>query len=448
MRKRILPILFFGVLACFLLAFLFYNLPPVHSRLAWRLENLWYKINPPKQEVFVPSEQGTIATLAQATTLAQVTALAFTPTPTITQSPLPTPTPLAPEDTPQPTSTSTITPTPTPTPTLLPTSISLQGVKYEDQHNRFNYCAPANLAMALSYWGWQGNRDTVGPVIKPDAKDKNVMPYEMVDYVLGYTNLKAIVRVGGDLERLKHFIASGFPVLVEKGVYFRDLQGEVSWMGHFQVLTGYDDAQGIFVAQDSYVKADTPVPYNEMIAEWRSFNYTYLIIYPPEKEADVMALLGPDADETYNYRSALQKASEEISIMAGIDLFFAWYNYGTNLVNLQDYAGAANAYDQAYTIYPTIPEKERPWRAVWYQTGPYFAYYYTARYQDVIHLADITLGSMKSEKNLEESYLWRGRARLQIGDTSGAIEDFKDALKWHPGWAPAIAELQALGIEP
>ena len=30
-------------------------------------------------------------------------------------------------------------------------------------------------------------------------------------------------------------------------------------------------------------------------------------------------------------------------------------------------------------------------RMMWYQTGPYFAYYYSARYQDVINLANTTL---------------------------------------------------------
>jgi tetratricopeptide (TPR) repeat protein len=94
---------------------------------------------------------------------------------------------------------------------------------------------------------------------------------------------------------------------------------------------------------------------------------------------------------------------------------------------------------------------------IWYQTGPYFAYYYTGRYTDVIDLADKTFDIMDKmgkgspvpvQKNLEESYLWRGRAKVQIGDTTGAIEDFKEALKWHPGWEVAIEQLKVLGVEP
>jgi hypothetical protein len=61
------------------------------------------------------------------------------------------------------------------------------------------------------------------------------------------------------------------------------------------------------------------------------------------------------------------------------------------LLNLQDYAGAAQAYDSAFALYAALPQDERPWRLLWYQDGPYAAYYHTGRYQDVINLAHSTL---------------------------------------------------------
>jgi tetratricopeptide (TPR) repeat protein len=325
--------------------------------------------------------------------------------------------------------------------------VDLKGVRYEDQHGRWNYCAPANLSMALSFWGWQGNRDVVGPVLKPNEQDKNVMPYEMVDYVENRTDLDVINRVGGDLDLIKRFLAAGFPVLVEKGAYLRDLTGVVSWMGHFQVVTGYDDAGGYFIAQDSFVKPDHQVPYDQMIEGWRAFNYTYLVIFPPEKGAQVASLLGNDIDETTNYQNAALKASNEIYGLSGIDQYFAWFNRGSSLVKLEDYTGAAVAYDEAFKVYPTIPEADRPWRMLWYQTGPYFAYYGTGRYYDLLYLADGTLNAMQGEKNLEESYYWRGMARAALGDTAAAIEDFRLGLKYHPGFEPAIYQLQLLGVE-
>ncbi len=103
-----------------------------------------------------------------------------------------------------------------------------------------------------------------------------------------------------------------------------------------------------------------------------------MVIYPPDKEAEVMQILGPQADETANYNYAALKASNEVMGLSGRDKFFALYNRGTNLVELQDYGGAALMYDEAFNLYPDIPEADRPYRALWYQTGPYKAYYYTA----------------------------------------------------------------------
>ena len=413
-------------------------LPPVYDRLSWRLDEvvlrLQYSLHPPQKTVFVPQQQST----PLSTSLAPV---ALIPSPMLSPTVMITPTQSGPALTSEP----TLTPTPTTTP--LPSRVDLKGVRYEDQHGRWNYCAPANLSMALSFWGWQGNRDVVGPVLKPNEQDKNVMPYEMVDYVENRTDLDVINRVGGDLDLIKRFLAAGFPVLVEKGAYLRDLTGVVSWMGHFQVVTGYDEAGGYFIAQDSFVKPDHQVPYDQMIEGWRAFNYTYLVIFPPEKGAQVASLLGSDVDETTNYQNAALKASNEIYGLSGIDQYFAWFNRGSSLVKLEDYTGAAVAYDEAFKVYPTIPEADRPWRMLWYQTGPYFAYYGTGRYYDLLYLADGTLNAMQGEKNLEESYYWRGMARAALGDTAAAIEDFRLGLKYHPGFEPAIYQLQLLGVE-
>jgi tetratricopeptide (TPR) repeat protein len=438
MRKIALVLLILiPILACLCLVGVYF-IPPVHDRLAWRVDELSlrvaYLLNPPAKAVFIPTQQGvSLPTVSPQITVTAVATVLSQPTLPATQ-PGPTSTPIA-----------TLPPTVTPTP--LPGQVTLSGVRYQDQHGRYNYCAPANLAMALSFWGWSGNRDIVGPVLKPDEKDKNVMPYELADYVTNDTNLGVVLRVGGDLELIKRFLAAGYPVLVEKGTYLRDLTNVVSWMGHYQVVTGYDEVGGYFITQDSFVGADHQVKYQDMLEGWRAFNYTYLIIYPREREADVLGLLGSDADETTNYQNAALKASNEIYGLSGIDQYFAWFNRGSSLVKLEDYGGAAIAYDEAFKVYPNIPEAERPWRMLWYQTGPYFAYYGVGRYYDLLYLADATLNAMQSDKNLEESYYWRGMARAALGDKAAAIEDFRLSLKYHAGFEPAIYQLKLLGVE-
>jgi tetratricopeptide (TPR) repeat protein len=217
-------------------------------------------------------------------------------------------------------------------------------------------------------------------------------------------------------------------------------------MGHYQLITGYDDARQRFTAQDSYQGGpNLKVPYDQMVKYWQHFNYTYLIIYPREFESKVHSLLGPHVDETYNLQYAAQVASDEIYSFTGRAQYFAWFNRGANLRLLQDYVGAAAAFDSAFELYANLDPETRPWRMMWYRTDPYWAYFYSARYYDVISLATETL-SIVSE--LEESYYWRALAKEAIGDVSGAVADLRSSLKHHPDWGPAMAQLERLGATP
>ena len=96
---------------------------------------------------------------------------------------------------------------------------------------------------------------------------------------------------------------------------------------------------------------------------------------------------------------------------------------------------------------PNIPEKQRPWRMLWYQTGPYYAYYYAGRYQDVIALAGQTLDAM-SEPILEESFYWRAQAELALGNQTAAVDDLHQSLVVHAGFGPSLALLSQIGVAP
>ena len=443
MLKRIGLLSLLGLVLVCLLSVGLYYLPPVHERLAWRLESMGtrirYALNPPGKAVFIPQGQP-VANADAASTIdaiveATLDAVLATSTP---DTPTNTPTVVGPSPTPQ------SSPTPTFTPTAIPDKVILSGAVHEYQ--KMNNCGPTTLAMGLSFWGWQGDQFVTRAYLRPNdprVDDKNVMPAEMVAFVETQTNLKALVRVGGDVEMLKHLIAAGFPVLIEKGFQ----PPKEDWMGHFELVTGYDDARQRFITQDSYIMADFPLPYQDLLEHWwRDFNDVYLVIYPPERESEVMAVLGPQADETYNYQYAAQKDRQETETLSGRDLFMAWYDLGTNLVALGAYGEAANAYDNAFAVYPTIPEKDRPWRMLWYQVGPYEAYYQTGRYQDVIDLGNNTLAAL-GKPVLEETFYWLGRAREAQGDLQRAIQDYQTAYDLNPRSTPALDELKRLGVE-
>lgn len=420
-----------------------YFFPPVHARLAWRLENLNARIfqflNPPEKVTFNPGPDVQLQTMVAATLQTVQT----------TPSPAPTTPPTA---------------NPTQTPTLaathLPETVSLSQVRYESQRGGYNYCGPANFSMALNFWGWKGNRNTIVKALMPgnlDAKDqpvnldKNVMPYELQDYVReNVPGLKVVIRMGGNVTLLKRLIAAGFPPIVEKGYYEFDYTGKLGWMGHYQFVTGYDDRQSTLIVQDTY--NDGPnfhIAYDEFTQGWRAFNYLFLLVYPQEREDEVFNLLGPWGDEWWAAQNALEVAQAEAGALTGVDQFFAQFNIGSSLAKLQRYAEASYAFDQAFTLYNALPDDgTRPYRMMWYQTWPYWAYYYSLRYADVVRLADTTLNETIAKPVLEESLYWRGMAHYALGNVQPAVDDFRAALRINPGFEAARFALQNMGVQP
>ncbi|MFP4346569.1 MAG: C39 family peptidase [Anaerolineales bacterium] len=383
----------------------------------------------------VPHAQ-TLAT-PESSTAVDVSRLLSTATPTSTPVP-PTSTAAPSPSTPAVTSTpqATMTPEPLPTPTL-PASCRVPGGRMERQG--WNNCGPTTLAMQLSFWDRLETQAEIAPFLKPDPEDKNVGPYEMADYARSL-GLEAIVRPAGTLERLKRLLAADFPVVIETWYIDHDTEEQ---MGHYRLLVGYDDALQQFTAYDSLHTPEIILDYQALDELWRGFNRLYLVVYSSERAEELAAILGPHMDESYAFRQALERAQAEAlnppeSCVAYAECddaeAFAWFNVGSSLLALGDYEGAAVAYDQARAL-------GVHYRMIWYQFGPYEAYYTVGRYQDVITLADQIL---EVTPNLEESYYWRGRARLALGNVDGARADFKSALKYHEGWQPAVDALTAL----
>ena len=424
-----------------ILGALVYQIPFVYDRLSWRMNDLKtrliYLINPPDEAIFIPVG-GTPAATPDFALIPD----SLEPDLEIT----PTPTNSGPE----------ITSTP------LPENIVLDGVVYVDQHERWNYCGPANLAMALNFWGWPGDRDDIARVVKPGINDpdlnftqqgrldKNVMPSEMIGFIVEHTDYNIIVRHGGDLELLKEMITNGFPVLVEKGYYEEDYTGKVAWLGHYLFTTGYDEGAGEFVVQDAYLVPgkDMRVDYQTYEEGWRSFNYLFMVIYPPDQQGTVLSLLGEWSVPNWSYTHALEYAEEEIQVTSGANNFFAWFNKGTSLVKLERYLDAADAFDEAYRIYEGLVNDDatRPYRITWYQTWPYMAYYFSGRYQDVINLANFTLDTI-SEPTLEETLYWRGLAYYALGNKALAQSDLYQSVWLNPNFEAALIQLSQLDFD-
>jgi tetratricopeptide (TPR) repeat protein len=292
--------------------------------------------------------------------------------------------------------------------------------------------------MLLSYWGCEKTQQDAAPLLKPDPEDKHVGVREMEAYAreLGF---EVIIRVNGDLDRLKALLRAGFPVMVETW-HVRDAYDQ---LGHYRLIVGYDDEAREFLLYDSLEGPGVRIGYQELDELWRVFNRLYFVAYTVEEWGTLAAILGPDLEDAGMYARALEVGRDEAvalptDCVAYADcadwVTFSWYNVGASLTALGRHEEAAAAYDKARQL-------GLHFRTLWYQFGPYESYYAVGRYEDVIALANATLATTS---NLEESYYWRGMARLASGDVDGARSDFRTALRYHEDWPPAANALASL----
>jgi len=303
-------------------------------------------------------------------------------------------------------------------------TIYLTGFRH--MYQTWNNCGPANLSMALSYYGWPGTQADAAKFLKPDPEDRNVNPDEMAAFARSQ-GLSAIVRANGTLELLQRLVRAGFPPVVEKGF---EPEEKLGWMGHYELVVGWSDTTREFIVMDSYLGPNQAVSFDDMDRYWRQFNRTYIVVYRPEQQAEVVKIIGAEMDDATMYHNALARAQGEVS--SNQKDAFGWFNVGSNYAALKLFDESASAYDQARRL-------GLPWRMTWYQFGWFEAYLAVNRLDDVMALADVTL---KNDPYAEEMYYYKGLVFQKRGDENAAREQFNLALKHNPNFGKAK---QALG---
>lgn len=310
-----------------------------------------------------------------------------------------------------------------------PVNSVLPGITYVKQ--TWNNCGPANVTMALSYFGWKNDQAYAASYLKPGGReDKNVSPLEIVNFVNNQTQVKALTRPGGDLNLLKALISNSIPVMIETGYYTNGSD----WLGHYQTVVGYDDNTGVFYVNDSNIGENHIEEYNYLDTKWQHFNRRFIAIYLPQNEALVASILGDLADPMKAAEHAFNVAQEEAK--RDSTNAFAWFNMGSSLVAMGDYERAAVAYDKAQSL------GKLPWRMLWYQFGLYEAYYNVGRYTDVIKYAETTLST--TGNYVEEAHYWLGMALQGEGRNTEAGSAFRQALNRNPQYEAARVALNQL----
>ena len=81
---------------------------------------------------------------------------------------------------------------------------------------------------------------------------------------------------------------------------------------------------------------------------------------------------------------------------------------------------------------------------LWYQFGPYEAFYQVGRYQDILAYVNNTF-STDGGQDVEEAYYWQGRALLALGERNQAVAAFQLAIGKNRYFADARQALTELG---
>lgn len=320
-----------------------------------------------------------------------------------------------------------ITTTLSPTQKPLPESSQLTLPLHVPQ--TFNNCGPATLSMMLAYYNRPISQDILGAEMRPyqnpngDNDDKSIFSNEFVSYSEKY-GFSAIHRPNGDIDLVKRLVHNGFPVVLR--TWLRPNED----IGHFRIVKGYDDARQVFIQDDSYDGPNLTLSYSDFIAMWQPFNYSYIVVYPPDKQELLNSVLGEDMDEQVAWRNAKARAEDELR--NNPQDRYALFNLSVVYYNLGDYQKSVELFEQAEPLLPS--------RMLWYQTEPIEAYTYLNNKERVFTLTDAILNN--NNAGFSELYFLRGKIHFNQGDKELAAQEFEKAIRYNKNFDARIKEYQ------
>lgn len=295
----------------------------------------------------------------------------------------------------------------------------------------YNNCGPATLSMVLSMFGKHVSQDELASKMRPfnnpygGEDDKSVFADEFVRYAKQY-GFEAVERPNGNRETLKKFVANGIPVVV------RTMLNDHEDIGHFRIVRGYDDKQGVLIQDDSYQGPGLEYSYDSFDQLWQPFNYGYIVVYPAGKQQIVDQILGGEKDSVVAYQHSIERAEHELA--ENPNSVYSTFNIATAYFYLGDYQKSKEAYEKV--------AGQLPPRMFWYQTEPIQNYLALTDYDRVIELSDQTLESGNAAYS--EMYFYKAQAYEGEGNTDLAKQELQRALYYNQNYLAAQKELSRL----
>ena len=213
-----------------------------------------------------------------------------------------------------------------PTPVAAPASAAIPDMKHVWQS--LNNCGPAAVVMALSTLGVDANQETARLVLRGTDVRRGMGPQGVGPWVQENFGLRSVWRNNGTNEILKALVANGFAPMVTQWME----EPWVSRVAHWRTVRGYDDAKSVFYVNDSMRGNNFPLSYDFFARNGQSFSFRYMVIYKPEDEKLLNAIMGPQVSDAIMRRDLYQRAKTEAltqnTNFAWLALGEAAYSYG------------------------------------------------------------------------------------------------------------------------
>ncbi|MFN2520073.1 MAG: hypothetical protein ABR525_03395 [Candidatus Limnocylindria bacterium] len=182
-----------------------------------------------------------------------------------------------------------------------------------------NNCGPASVVMALAAFDVAASQEVARLALRgPDLR--RGMPSAGVDpWVREQFGLRSVVRTNGTNELMKRLLANGFTPIVTQWLE------DPTRIAHDRLVRGYDDSMSAFLVNDPMKGAAVPLSYSWFATNWQAFNYSYFVIYRPEDEALLRAVIGDDWNDRIMRARTYERAKVEARDQ---DSSAAWLFYG------------------------------------------------------------------------------------------------------------------------
>ncbi|MEK7453133.1 MAG: C39 family peptidase [Patescibacteria group bacterium] len=278
--------------------------------------------------------------------------------------------------------------------------VLLNGHKWVPQ--TYNDCGPATTSMILQDFGYSVSQKDIKKTLRKNFYDRNVFLYEIQDYLKNnYDEIESKILYNGQIEKLKLLLANDFYIILEHWIHPNED------IGHFSILIGYDDEEGVFIVDDSYLGTKTKFKYKEFDdLQWKAFNRRYMPVYKKDDEKILKKIIGEDWYENTMHQNSILRNKE--SIEKNPNDAYAWFNIGASYYALKEYQNSFEAFEKSENI-------GWPSRMLWYQIYPVQTANAIKNYNKALKLADIGLKNNDSfvELHYEKAIAYKALSNFE-----------------------------------